>query len=55
MLMPSIYADLHDKFIENYISNMDSKHLISDRFIMLKNKMNYIQPAHLTIKVIFSF
>lgn len=51
MLMPSIYADYHDKFIENCINTMESRALMSERYIMLKNKMNYILPANLLVKV----
>ncbi len=49
--MPSIYADLHDKFVENYVNANETKSLISDRIVMVKNKMNYLIPAHLTVKV----
>ena len=51
--MPSIYSENHDKFIENYMNVMDAKALNIDRFVMLKNKMNYIIPAHLSIKVTY--
>lgn len=49
--MPNIYAKHHDKFVENFVNNLDSKSNISERLLMAKNKMNYLFPIFLTVKV----
>lgn len=49
--MPQIYAKQHDLFIEGFVNNLETKNKISERLAMAKNKMNYIVPVYLQVKV----
>lgn len=52
MLMPPIISKHHDSFIENFLNNLETKNKISERLVMAKNKMNYLVPIYLQIKVL---
>lgn len=49
--MPQIYAKQHDLFIEGFVNNLETKNKISERLAMAKNKMNYLVPVYLQVKV----
>lgn len=53
--MPPIYSKHHDSFIENFVNNLETKNKIVERLVMAKNKMNYLVPIYLQIKVLFYF
>lgn len=51
MLMPNLFANHHDSFIENYVNNKESKLFNKERLIFGKNKSGYALPLFLMIKV----
>jgi hypothetical protein len=54
MLMPQVYAKQHDALIEGFVNNLEIKTKIPERLAMAKNKMNYLVPIYLQIKVRFN-
>ncbi len=54
LLMPNLYQVHHDSFIENYVSNKDSKLFNKERMVFAKNKAGYAFPIFLMIKPIHS-
>ena len=54
MLMPKLISNLHDKFIESFLNNIDLKAYTKDRIVYGKNKSGYLVPANLNIKMINS-
>lgn len=52
MLMPQLYAKHHDSLIESFVNNLELKNKIVERLVMAKNKMNYLVPVYLQVKVI---
>ena len=50
--MPTMLAKHHDKFLERYLTNLESKNVVGkERSYIAKLKTNYITPILLTIKV----
>lgn len=54
ILMPNLYQIHHDSFIENYVSNKDSRLFNKERMVFAKNKAGYAFPIYLMIKPIHS-
>lgn len=54
MMMPMVYQKYHDSFIENYVSNKDSRLFNKERQVYAKNKAGYTFPIFLMIKPIHS-
>lgn len=50
-LMPTIYSQFHDTFIENYLSSNESKFLSKDRILFGIHHSNYIFPIYLNVRV----
>lgn len=50
--MPKVYADFHDKFINNYFETSQDKVIGIDRIVYPQNKQGYIVPCTLLIKVL---
>ena len=51
-LMPKVYGDFHDKFINNYFETSQDKVIGLDRIVYPQNKQGYIVPCTLLIKVL---
>jgi PAS domain S-box-containing protein len=51
-LMPKCYADVHDKFINNYFETAKDKIINMDRIVFPQNKQGYVVPCTLLIKVL---
>lgn len=50
--MPKIYADLHDKFIRNYMETSEPKRIGVEKTVLALNKQQYLIPCSLMIKVL---
>lgn len=50
--MPKVYADLHDKFINNYFETSQDKVIGIDRIVYPQNKQGYVVPCTLLIKIL---
>lgn len=51
-LMSDIYANLHDRFVSNYISSMKGLMINKERFVMAKHKSKYLVPLTIYIKAV---
>ena len=54
MLMPRIIQLHHDKFLENFLNNIELKIYSKDRVVYGKNKSGFLVQANLNIKMINS-
>jgi len=52
-IMPPLYAKYHDKFLDNYLNNKESKYFSRDRLLFGKNKSGFIFPVFIIIKVVY--
>lgn len=50
--MPKIYAEYHDKFINNYFETSQDKVIGMDRIVYAQNKQGYLIPCTLLIKIL---
>lgn len=50
--MPKVYADFHDKFINNYFETSQERVIGVDRIVFPQTKQGYITPCTLLIKVL---
>ncbi|KAL4478284.1 hypothetical protein ABPG72_016596 [Tetrahymena utriculariae] len=51
-IMPKVYADLHDKFMEHYLETSEGQVIGTERTIMCLNKDSFLVPCTLMIKVL---
>lgn len=51
-IMPKVYADLHDGFMKNYLETSDPKVIGIERLVLCQNKVGYLVPCTLMIKVL---
>ncbi|EAR98621.2 PAS domain S-box protein (macronuclear) [Tetrahymena thermophila SB210] len=51
-IMPKVYADLHDKFMEHYLETSEGKVIGIERTVMCLNKDSFLVPCTLMIKVL---
>lgn len=49
ILMPQLYSQYHDSFIENYLINYEPRVINRLKLFPFKNKSNYIQPYNMKI------
>ena len=49
--MPGIYAKYHSNFLESFIETFESNILNNERMLFAKNKMNFIFPFMLFVRV----
>ncbi|EGR34069.1 PAS domain S-box family protein [Ichthyophthirius multifiliis] len=49
-LMPSLYSNFHDSFLENYLNNNELTTLKDERYFFTFHKSTYIIPAYLNVK-----
>ena len=52
MLMPQIYSDYHDKFIEDFLHTLEGRVLNKERTLLGKTKSGYLIPHYNYTRVI---
>lgn len=50
--MPKVYADIHDKLMENYLQTSEGTVIGIERTVLCLNKNQYLVPCTLMIKVL---
>jgi len=51
LVMPQVFADHHDSFIEDYLHHLESKVLNKDRLLFGKAKNGYVFPSFMYVRV----
>ena len=49
--MPSVFGDIHDKFIQDFLDTTQSKILNKEKVVYAKSKEGYLIPCTIMIKL----
>ncbi|KAL4426928.1 hypothetical protein ABPG74_012928 [Tetrahymena malaccensis] len=55
LIMPQVFADHHDSFLEDYLHHLESKVLNRERLLFGKAKNGYIFPSYMYVRYVPSY